>query len=41
MKKRTRSVVMNMTYVPILNPEIVTGVALMLLLDVYKRQQPS
>ncbi|WP_040195956.1 ABC transporter permease [Candidatus Soleaferrea massiliensis] len=36
MKKRTRSVVMNMTYVPILNPEIVTGVALMLLFVFFK-----
>lgn len=31
MKKRTRSLVMNITYLPLLNPEIVTGVSLMLL----------
>lgn len=31
MKKRTRGLIMNVTYLPILNPEIVTGVSLMLL----------
>jgi spermidine/putrescine transport system permease protein len=31
MKKASRAFVMNMTYVPIINPEIVTGVSLMLL----------
>ncbi len=31
MKKWQKNIVMNMTYVPILNPEIVTGVSLMLL----------
>lgn len=31
MKKLPRSIVINMTYLPILNPEIVTGVSLMLL----------
>ena len=31
MKKKTRSVIMYFTYLPILNPEIVTGVSLMLL----------
>jgi ABC-type spermidine/putrescine transport system, permease component II len=31
MKKIMRSVVMNITYIPLLNPEIVTGVSLMLL----------
>jgi len=31
MKKTSRAVVMNLTYVPIINPEIVTGVSLMLL----------
>ena len=31
MKKASRAVIMNMTYVPIINPEIVTGVSLMLL----------
>ena len=31
LKKRTRSVVMNVTYLPIINPEIVTGISFMLL----------
>lgn len=31
MKKRTRKIIMDVTYMPILNPEIVTGVSLMLL----------
>ena len=31
MKKVSRAVVMNLTYIPIINPEIVTGVSLMLL----------
>lgn len=31
MKKGTRTAIMNITYMPILNPEIVTGVSLMLL----------
>ena len=31
MKKASRAVVMNLTYIPIINPEIVTGVSLMLL----------
>lgn len=31
MKKKTRSLIMNITYMPLLNPEIVTGVSLMLL----------
>ena len=31
MKKIMRSVIMNITYIPLLNPEIVTGVSLMLL----------
>ena len=31
MKKLSRAVVMNLTYMPIINPEIVTGVSLMLL----------
>lgn len=31
MKKIMRSIVMNVTYIPLLNPEIVTGVSLMLL----------
>jgi len=35
MKKLSRAVVMNMTYVPIINPEIVTGVSLMLLFGLF------
>ena len=31
MKKMSRTLVMNVTYLPIINPEIVTGVSLMLL----------
>lgn len=31
MRKRTRKIIMDITYMPILNPEIVTGVSLMLL----------
>jgi len=31
MKKKTRGLIMNITYMPLLNPEIVTGVSLMLL----------
>lgn len=31
MRKGTRSLIMNVTYIPIVNPEIVTGVSLMLL----------
>jgi len=31
MKKGTRSLIMNVTYMPVVNPEIVTGVSLMLL----------
>ena len=31
MKKLSRTIVMNVTYLPLLNPEIVTGVSLMLL----------
>ena len=30
-KRRTRSVVMNVTYIPVISPEIVTGISLMLL----------
>ena len=36
MKKGPRSLVMNITYVPIVNPEIVTGISLMLLFVVVK-----
>ena len=31
MKKRGRSLMMNLTYMPVINPEIVTGIAMMLL----------
>lgn len=31
MKKRTRGAIMNFTYLPIINPEIITGISLMLL----------
>lgn len=31
MKKRSRLLIMNITYIPVINPEIVTGVSLMLL----------
>ncbi len=31
MRRKTRSVILNITYLPILNPEIITGVSLMLL----------
>ena len=31
MKKLSRSIVMNLTYIPIMNPEIVTGISMMLL----------
>ena len=35
MKKMSRAVVMNLTYIPIINPEIVTGVSLMLLFGLF------
>jgi spermidine/putrescine transport system permease protein len=35
MKKVSRAVVMNLTYMPIINPEIVTGVSLMLLFGIF------
>lgn len=38
MKKISRSVVINITYLPILNPEIVTGVSLMLLFVAMKME---
>lgn len=31
MKKRTRNIYMNVTYMPVINPEIVTGISMMLL----------
>lgn len=36
MKKRSRSLVMNFTYLPVVNPEIVMGVSLMLLFVLWK-----
>ncbi|MDL2218917.1 ABC transporter permease [Ruminococcaceae bacterium OttesenSCG-928-O06] len=36
MRRRARSVVMNISYIPIVNPEIITGVSLMLLFVVAK-----
>ncbi|MEF9865163.1 MAG: ABC transporter permease [Oscillospiraceae bacterium] len=36
MKRGTRSLVLNISYMPVINPEIVTGVSLMLLFVVYK-----
>ncbi|MEG0762486.1 MAG: ABC transporter permease [Oscillospiraceae bacterium] len=36
MKRRTRSLVLNISYMPVVNPEIITGVSLMLLFVVYK-----
>lgn len=36
MGKRSRSVVMNITYLPVLNPEIVTGISMMLLFVFFK-----
>lgn len=35
MKKRTRSLVLNVSYMPVVNPEIITGVSLMLLFVVF------
>lgn len=35
MKKAARAVVMNLTYMPIINPEIITGVSLMLLFGLF------
>ena len=40
MKKRARGLVMNVTYLPVVNPEIVTGISLMLLF-VYLRTKLS
>lgn len=34
--KRTRGVIMNVTYLPVLNPEIVTGISMMLLFVYFK-----
>jgi len=35
LKKTSRSIIMNITYVPIVNPEIITGVSLMLLFKMF------
>ncbi len=40
LKKNTRSLVMNVTYIPIVNPEIIMGVSLMLLFKVFMRYLP-
>ena len=36
MKKGLRTVVMNITYIPVINPEIVTGVSMLLLFGVFR-----
>ncbi|MEG1873198.1 MAG: ABC transporter permease [Ruthenibacterium sp.] len=38
MKKRTRGAIMGISYVPVINPEIVTGVSMMLLFVVFNSQ---
>ena len=38
MNKRARGAVMAVSYVPVVNPEIITGVSLMLLFVVFNRQ---
>lgn len=40
LSKKTRSLVMNITYIPIVNPEIIMGVSLMLLFKVIMRFVP-
>ncbi len=40
LKIKTRSLVMNITYIPIVNPEIIMGVSLMLLFKVFMRFIP-
>lgn len=40
LKKNTRSIVMTVTYIPIINPEIIMGVSLMLLFKVFMRFIP-
>lgn len=40
LKKNTRGLVMNVTYIPIVNPEIIMGVSLMLLFKVFMRYIP-
>lgn len=37
MKRVSRSIVMNVTYIPIMNPEIVTGISMMLLFVFFRR----
>ncbi len=41
MKSRSRSVVLSVSYVPVINPEIVTGVSMMLLFVVFNEQVSS
>ncbi|MDD3430260.1 MAG: ABC transporter permease [Oscillospiraceae bacterium] len=36
MKRRPRSAILNLSYIPVINPEIITGVSLMLLFVVFK-----
>ncbi|MEG1073551.1 MAG: ABC transporter permease [Ruthenibacterium sp.] len=38
MKKRTRSAILSASYVPVINPEIITGVSMMLLFVVFNEQ---
>lgn len=40
LKKTSRSLVMNITYIPIVNPEIITGVSLMLLFKMFMNVIP-
>lgn len=40
LNKKARSLVMNITYIPIVNPEIIMGVSLMLLFKVFMRHTP-
>ncbi len=40
LKKNTRGLIMNVTYIPIVNPEIIMGVSLMLLFKVFMRYIP-
>ena len=40
LNKKARSLVMNITYIPIVNPEIIMGVSLMLLFKVFMRFTP-
>ena len=37
MKRTSRLVITNVTYIPVVNPEIITGISLMLLFVAYQR----